>query len=250
MKVSVVIPTLNEEKHLPKLLKSIQLQEYEDIEVIVANSPNSTDKTGDIAKDFGVKLIEGGILSVARNNGAKHSTGDILFFADADTEFPDKKFLRDCIDLFLKENLDLSSTLMIPDEESKRNFTAFTAVHFWCLLKKISGKLPKPFIESGGCMVCKKDVFIDVGGFREELPNGVPEDLDFTLRSIKKGYKYKVIKAKIMMSGRRFNKPIKAIKRMAAIATLGNLAMRTDLHKNKTYVKIYQKLYGDLGGDQ
>ncbi len=248
MKVSIIIPALNEEKHLPILLESIERQTFKDYEVIVAISPKTTDATEEVAKRYNVKVVDGGIITVARNNGARNSAGEILYFVDADAEFPDENYLEDCINLFEEKELDISSTLLIPDKESKRNISAFTAIHIWNMLKRISGKLPKPFIESGGSMLIKKNLFEKIGGFREELPNGVPEDLDLSLRAIKNGYRHKVIETKIMMSGRRYDKPLKAIKRLAAIATLGQLAMKTDLYKNEQYIKLYQKLYGDLGG--
>ena len=42
--ISIVIPTLNEEKYLPKLLVSIKKQHYKDYEIIVADA-GSKDNT-------------------------------------------------------------------------------------------------------------------------------------------------------------------------------------------------------------
>lgn len=83
-RVSVVIPTLNEEDYLPLLLASIQNQTYEPIEVIVADS--STDSTPEIARAFGARVIpvEELNVSLARNAGAEAAQGDILVFCDAD----------------------------------------------------------------------------------------------------------------------------------------------------------------------
>ena len=50
--ISIIIPTLNEERYLPNLLESIKYQEYEDSEIIIADK-NSKDGTKDIAKRFG-----------------------------------------------------------------------------------------------------------------------------------------------------------------------------------------------------
>ena len=82
--LSIIIPTLNEEKYLPKLLESIKKQSFKDYEIIVADA-NSKDKTRKIARDYGCKITSGGILpAVARNNGAKKAAGEILLFIDAD----------------------------------------------------------------------------------------------------------------------------------------------------------------------
>lgn len=44
MKLSIIIPTYNEELYLPKLLKSIEDQDFHDYEVVVADA-NSQDDT-------------------------------------------------------------------------------------------------------------------------------------------------------------------------------------------------------------
>ncbi|MEN6592532.1 MAG: glycosyltransferase family A protein, partial [Methanobacterium sp.] len=59
MKISIIIPTYNEEEYLPYLLESIKRQDFTDYEVIVADA-HSTDKTREIAKSFGAKIVDGG----------------------------------------------------------------------------------------------------------------------------------------------------------------------------------------------
>lgn len=81
MKVSIVIPTLNEEKNLPKVLKNIPKDVYE---VIVVDG-HSKDKTVEIAKKFGSKVIfdDKGKGSALRK-GMKAAKGDIVIMMDAD----------------------------------------------------------------------------------------------------------------------------------------------------------------------
>lgn len=86
--LSIIIPTLNEEENLPKLLQSIKKQKLnQELEIIVSDA-GSQDKTREIAKSFGCIIVEGGLLSKGRNNGAKEAKGDLLLFADADTVLP------------------------------------------------------------------------------------------------------------------------------------------------------------------
>ena len=75
--LSIIIPTLNEEKYLPKLLDSIVKQSYKDYEIIIADN-NSKDKTRSIARSYGCRLTKGGMPAVARNNGAKIARGKLL----------------------------------------------------------------------------------------------------------------------------------------------------------------------------
>lgn len=85
--ISIVIPTLDEETRLPRLLESL-LREEAASEVIVVDG-GSRDRTVAIARRFGVR-----VLRTARGRGlqlgqgAEVATGDILLFLHADTVFP------------------------------------------------------------------------------------------------------------------------------------------------------------------
>ncbi|HKG72305.1 MAG TPA: glycosyltransferase, partial [Nitrososphaeraceae archaeon] len=87
-KISVIVPTKNEEEKLPLLLKSIESQTYSNIEVIVTDCM-STDTTEEIARKFGAKVVKIPVDSVglASSTGAKQSSGSIIIRCDADTVF-------------------------------------------------------------------------------------------------------------------------------------------------------------------
>ena len=57
VKVAVILNARNEEKHLGKTLKFLQDQELKPYRIIVVND-GSADKTGEIAKSYGVEVIE------------------------------------------------------------------------------------------------------------------------------------------------------------------------------------------------
>jgi len=83
--ISLVIPCLNEEKLLPKLLNSIKAIERSDFETIVIDN-NSSDKTVQIAKTYGVfggRCLKRGV-GATRNMGARKAKGKYLAFLDAD----------------------------------------------------------------------------------------------------------------------------------------------------------------------
>lgn len=95
--ISIVIPTLNEEEHIEKLLRSIYEQEYRPLEVVVVDD-GSTDTTKQIVKkfcaettdsDFNLYLTETGTFgkkgaAFARNLGIKKSNGKYILLIDAD----------------------------------------------------------------------------------------------------------------------------------------------------------------------
>jgi len=89
MRVSVVIPSYNEEKYLRQCLKSLTEQIEKADEIIVVDN-NSTDKTSEIAKQFGAKVIkekkQGMIF--ARNRGFDEAKYEIIARCDADTILP------------------------------------------------------------------------------------------------------------------------------------------------------------------
>lgn len=90
-KVSVIIPARNEEGNLPVLLKSLQGYRGKVKEIIVVDD-HSTDETVKVARTFGARVVKLEDLpagwfgkSFGCWNGAKHATGELFLFLDADT---------------------------------------------------------------------------------------------------------------------------------------------------------------------
>lgn len=98
MKISVIIPTYNEEGQIRQCLESLSKQSLGDFEVIVVDD-GSTDRTEDIFKslqtDYELKFLKQNHKGpgAARNLGAKEAKGEVLVFVDADMTF-DKNFLK------------------------------------------------------------------------------------------------------------------------------------------------------------
>jgi glycosyltransferase involved in cell wall biosynthesis len=97
MKISVIIPTYNEEKVIEECIFSLSEQNYKDLEIIVVDD-GSTDGTSQklraASKTANLKVLSQDHQgpAMARNLGAKHAKGEILVFVDSDMTF-DKKFL-------------------------------------------------------------------------------------------------------------------------------------------------------------
>ena len=89
--VSVVVPAFNEENYISECLSSLFKQDLPrtDYEVIIVNNA-STDKTEEIAKFFGAKVItepKKGVVFALRR-GIKETCGEIIVFTDADCRLP------------------------------------------------------------------------------------------------------------------------------------------------------------------
>lgn len=97
MRVSVIIPTYNEEKAIPDCLASLKNQNYSDFEIILVDD-GSSDGTPKVASGYGVKIFQQNHKGpgAARNLGSKSAIGDILVFVDADMTF-DKNFLKNLV---------------------------------------------------------------------------------------------------------------------------------------------------------
>ena len=98
IKISVIIPTYNEEEDISSAIKSLLIQSEKNIEIIIVDD-GSTDKTREIVKKFKkVRLILGKHRGpgISRNLGAKKAYGKILVFVDADMTF-EKNYLKNLI---------------------------------------------------------------------------------------------------------------------------------------------------------
>ena len=138
--LSIIIPTLNEEKNLPNLLKSIErqgLSNPEKLEIIVADA-GSQDRTREIAKEFGCKVIKGGLPAKGRNEGAKVAKGDLLLFLDADVVLTEN-CLKEALKEFQERNLAVASCLFKNSSQPKAvNFICQKIFNFpVCLLENI-----------------------------------------------------------------------------------------------------------------
>jgi glycosyltransferase involved in cell wall biosynthesis len=92
--VSAVVCAYNEERVIDGCLRSVRASSYPNLEIIVCDD-GSTDRTAEIARTHGVTVLslERSGLSVARNRGLGHASGEIVAYLDADAEcHPDWPF--------------------------------------------------------------------------------------------------------------------------------------------------------------
>jgi rSAM/selenodomain-associated transferase 2 len=91
MRISVVIPALNEALALPETLHALQGQAGEwELEVVVVDG-GSHDATQSIAHAAGLRVLTGACgRSAQMNQGAEAATGEVLLFLHADTVLPSK----------------------------------------------------------------------------------------------------------------------------------------------------------------
>jgi len=204
MKISIIIPTLNEQFYLPKLLAALEKQTFRDFEVTVVDG-GSGDKTVFEATRFvgrlNLKIIEDQRgISRQRNLGARESQGEYLLFLDADV-VPSPAFLE--ILLREVERKKIDAGIAFPRPLAANPWTRIMATVGGICLFSLLFPIYKNCI--GADFVVRRKAFEKVGGFDESLL--FAEDNDLLQRLLKSGFSYKVLyKPKIKMSLRRFER--------------------------------------------
>lgn len=196
--ISIVIPTLNEEKYLPLLLTSIKNQTLQPHEIIVGDAL-SKDKTQEIAKAFGCKVIEEKFPrngpGKGRNTGAKIATQQFLLFLDSDVILP-PNFLEIALREIKEKNLDIATCFMTPISTSFIYKIGSFLINYYFLLASILSA------HAGGyCIFIKRGLHEKIHGFDESLILG--EDHEYVKRASKLGQFGFIKNVKIQISIRR-----------------------------------------------
>jgi glycosyltransferase involved in cell wall biosynthesis len=197
-RLSIVIPTLNEEHDLPNLFQSLRQQSCQDFEIIVADA-GSKDRTREVARAAGAKVVEGGLPGPGRNSGAKHATGELLLFLDADVVLPDVKFLERVMGEFEKRKLDIGTTFLKPLTKNildKALYALYDVYTF--VVQKFVPHAPGFFI------LVRRTIHEKIGGFNEVLD--FAEDHEYTIRAAKIGKFGFLRSGRIPVSVRRFDR--------------------------------------------
>lgn len=210
MKYSIIIPTLNEEKLLPVLLKQlsdISLKKKYNYEIIISDG-GSTDNTIEIAKKYADLIIphnskEKQTIAFGRNAGAEASNGEILIFINGDIFIDNPDFFFQVIEEdFVKSNyVAMTCRVEVPPEEEKfadRVFHGFYNNYFH-MLNVIGLGMAR-----GECQIIRKNIFEQVGGNKDILTAG--EDFELFTRIRKLGKVLFSKKTCVYESPRRYRK--------------------------------------------
>jgi glycosyltransferase involved in cell wall biosynthesis len=165
VKISVIVPAFNEERLLPDSLGRIQdaIRAFTDAgwdsELIVCDN-NSTDRTAEIARAAGARVVFEPINQIARarNAGASVATGDWLVFVDADS-FPDIRLFRDVVDAIGSGRVLAGGATVRVDTPTR---AARAVVAWWNLTSRLARWAAGSFI------FCDAIAFRRIGGFGQE----------------------------------------------------------------------------------
>lgn len=203
VKVSVIIPALNEEKYIERTLKSVSKQTIprDDYEIIVSDG-KSSDNTVKISRKYADKVISTKNKSIAegRNKGAKRAKGELLVFVDADTVV-NKSLLKKIVKTFKNKNVSGAYVKYIYDFNSI--FLYIINIVFLILFKLINLFIPKINTVSGMCIIARKSDFKKIKGFNEDMYTKEDVDLYINLKDVGD---FVLIDEEVYPSTRRFKK--------------------------------------------
>jgi len=182
--ISVIIPCFKNRNTLDRAIVSVLNQTYSLIEIIVVNDcPDETKLIKSIVKKYSkVRFYSNSKNSGpsrTRNYGVQKSKGKIIAFLDADDEYHPKKIEFQIKEL--KPNIAITCGLT---KISLDGYTTTSTDH-----KSIKISSPNSLIYrnklNGAGLMCFKKLFLDIGGYNENIKGN--EDWDLWLRFLSKG---------------------------------------------------------------
>ncbi len=192
MAISIIIPTLNEERHIVALLEYLPLDPDHDLicEILVVDG-NSKDRTAEFATRSGAGVIrcEQRSRAVQMNLGAHHAKGDILYFLHADTR-PPRGFAQRIRRAIEEKKFSGCFRLKFNWSHWFLTFNSwFTRFDF------------KAFRYGDQSLFVERRHFIKAGGFREDL--ALFEDQEIVARLMRKG-SFSVLPDYVVTSARKY----------------------------------------------
>ena len=196
-KITIVVPCKNEEDYIHHLLDSLRNQNIGNTRIIIADA--STDNTRAVIEankgNLNIEVIDGGPVSIAKNNGARLATTPYILFIDSDVRFFSDKVIIDTVQELEYNSLDLiglNIRCYDNDIRAKIGFMLFNVINnvmkHWV-----------PFAV-GAYMLTRRSKFEELGGFPARF--GTSED--FFLSKMYDVKKFKLMKHYLGQDSRRF----------------------------------------------
>ncbi len=197
MKISVVIPSFNEEKNISNLLQSLLNQEEKADEIIVVDN-NSNDQTVQIAKKFPVRIVHESKQGIthARNKGFDEAKYEIIARTDADNILP-KDWIVKIKQAFESNKIDgLSGPIYYRETHSESTF--YSQIYS----KVVTLMLGTPVLFGPNMVITKKiweevkkDICLD--------DRRVHEDIDISIHITRHGGKILIDKTLVVPTSAR-----------------------------------------------
>lgn len=194
--ISVIIPTLNAQKYIEKLINKLKAQKLEqELEIIVIDSA-SDDNTVQIARDAGARVLEinrdefdhGG----TRNLGWRSAKGDIICFMTQDALPVDDLYLANLIQGFEDNDVVMISGRQVPKADANYVERLTRAFNYPTISnvrsqKDIETMGIKAYFFSDVCAAYRRSFLDEMGGFDSPIISN--EDMLLAAKALQAGYK-------------------------------------------------------------
>lgn len=200
--VSVILPTLNEEKTIEKTIISFIESDYQNVELIVVDGMSS-DRTREIVERLKekypnkIRLLENSkkYTPSGINIGIKNANGKYIMLASGHASYS-KNYISACVQALENNECDVAGGVM----EVLPRSSSVKAVAISEILKHPFGiggakyrtnNQKKEYVDTVAYGIYKREIFEKVGLFNEELIRN--QDIEFNIRLKNAGYKILLI---------------------------------------------------------
>ncbi|MBD1913106.1 MULTISPECIES: glycosyltransferase [unclassified Leptolyngbya] len=191
--VSVIVPVYNGGEAFLNCCNALKTACPAPLEVIVVVD-GQDDASTYVAKQHGFRVVNlptNRGPAVARNYGAKISSGDILFFVDADVQIAPN--VIDTIQTLFLRSSDLSAVIgSYDDAPGCPDFLSQYRNLFHHYTHQISDENASTFW--GACGAIRREAFFAINGFDERFRRPCVEDIDLGYRLRNAGYQIRLCK--------------------------------------------------------
>lgn len=189
MRVSIIVPVYNDSKNLSDCLSTLTTLSHRDSEIIVVDD-GSTDDSPAVAAGMGLRVLtlpRNSGPAAARNYGARHAQGDVLFFVDSDVVLAPQALHR--VEQGFAARPDLAAIFGSYDAQPK---APGIVSQYRNLLHHFVHQNGNPEASTfwAGCGAIRRSVFEQIGGFDEKrFPYPSIEDIELGYRLRQSGHR-------------------------------------------------------------
>lgn len=203
-KVSIIIPTRDQKALLKRCITSIEAKtSYKNYEIIIMDNNSSKEETISYLKSLPYTVIKYDApfnFSRINNIASTHASGEYLLFLNDDTAALKDDWLSEMVSIAQQKNIGVvgpklvfagnliqhAGLVMLKTGAGFHPFSGFKADEsgyfgFLNVIRNYSAV-------TGACLLIKKKLFTDIGGFDERL-DLYYQDADLCLKAIESGYR-------------------------------------------------------------
>lgn len=204
--VSIIIPNKDHIDDLKKCLRSIENTDYRNYEIIIIENNSNKETTFEfyniLKKEEKIKVVywEGEFNYSAINNmGVKYAKGEYFLFLNNDTEMIDSQCIHELVGFCMRSDVGAVGARLYYEDHSIQHAGVIiglggVAGHIFLntpddnvgYFARIISQQNYSAV-TAACMLVKKEVFEEVGGFDEELKVAF-NDVDLCLKMRSRGY--------------------------------------------------------------